>query len=72
MTDTVTQTISPEHILQTGLAFWASKALLSAVELELFTRLSSRPSTADDLRAQLALHPRAALFFSMRSWRSDS
>jgi len=63
MTDTGTQTISPEHILQTGLAFWASKTLLSAVELELFTRLSSRPSTADDLRAQLGLHPRAALDF---------
>jgi len=63
MTDTGTQTISPEHILQTGLAFWASKTLLSAVELGLFTRLSSRPSTADDLRAQLGLHPRAALDF---------
>ena len=27
-----TSTLSPEHILETGLAFWASKTLLSAVE----------------------------------------
>src|SRR5262249_30585755 len=55
--------ISAEHILQTGLGFWASKTLLSAVELELFTRLSEKPSTADDLRAQLGLHPRGARDF---------
>jgi hypothetical protein len=63
MTDTVTETLSPEHILQTGLGFWASKTLLSAVELELFTRLSEKPSTADDLRARLGLHPRSARDF---------
>jgi hypothetical protein len=28
---------SPEHILQVGLGFWASKTLLSAVEMEVFT-----------------------------------
>jgi hypothetical protein len=26
-------TISPEHIMQIGLGFWASKTLLSAVEM---------------------------------------
>ena len=55
--------VSPERILQTGLAFWASKTLLSAVELELFTALSERPSTADDLRERLGLHPRSSLDF---------
>ena len=54
---------SPERILQTGLAFWASKTLLSAVELGLFTSLAEKPATADDLRARLGLHPRAALDF---------
>jgi hypothetical protein len=63
MTDTRNEAISPEHILQTGLGFWASKTLLSAVELELFTKLSSKPSTGDDLRAQLGLHERAARDF---------
>jgi O-methyltransferase domain/Dimerisation domain len=55
--------LNPERILQTGLAFWASKTLLSAVELGLFTRLAEKPATAADLRAALGLHPRAALDF---------
>jgi hypothetical protein len=64
MIDTVAEApVNPEHILQTGLAFWASKTLLSAVELELFTKLAAQPSTADDLRAQLGIHQRAALDF---------
>ena len=31
---------TPEHILQVGLGFWASKTLLSAVEMEVFTELA--------------------------------
>jgi hypothetical protein len=43
MIDTVAEApASPEHILQTGLAFWVSKTLLSAVELELFTKLAAQ------------------------------
>jgi hypothetical protein len=34
-----TPVVTPDHILQTGLAFWASKTLLSAVEMEVFTEL---------------------------------
>jgi hypothetical protein len=30
--------LDPSHIMQVGLGFFASKTLLSAVELELFTR----------------------------------
>src|ERR1700704_2114156 len=55
--------VSAEHILQTGLGFWASKTLLSAVELGLFTALAEKPSTAEELRARLGVHPRAALDF---------
>ena len=33
---------SPEHILQLGLSFWASKTLLSAVEMEVFTELAKQ------------------------------
>lgn len=54
---------SSEHILQVGLGFWASKILLSAVELELFTELAKKPSTLDDLSARLGLHPRSARDF---------
>ena len=31
------------HILQTGLGFWASKTLLSAIEMEVFTELARHP-----------------------------
>ena len=32
---------SAENIMQLGVAFWASKVLLSAVELDLFTELAA-------------------------------
>ena len=55
--------VTPEHIMQVGLGFWASKTLLSAVEMEVFTELARRPGTVDDLRGRLGLHPRSALDF---------
>jgi hypothetical protein len=55
--------VGPEHILQVGFGFWASKTLLSAIELGLFTELATRPGTGDDLRARLRLHPRSARDF---------
>jgi len=51
--------VGPDHILQTGLAFWASKTLLSAVEIGLFTELAAAPLSADELGARLGLHERA-------------
>ncbi len=51
---------NPEHILQTGLAFWASKTLLSAVEMEVFTELAKRPEDLASLAGRLGLHPRSA------------
>ncbi|MGI9243749.1 MAG: methyltransferase [Verrucomicrobiales bacterium] len=54
---------TPDHILQTGLAFWASKTLLSAVELELFTQLSKAPTNLNGLTDLLGLHPRGARDF---------
>lgn len=56
-------TISPDHIIQTGLAFWSSKTLLSAIELGLFTELAERPGTVEDLEARLRLHPRSSRDF---------
>ena len=41
----MTEQPNPEKILQTGLAFWASKTLLSAVEMGLFTELSRGPES---------------------------
>ncbi len=45
----------PSHIMQVGMGFWASKTLLSAVELELFTRLGSDGMTGAELAEQLGL-----------------
>jgi O-methyltransferase domain/Dimerisation domain len=53
----------PDQILQVGTGFWASKILLSAVELELFTELAKHPETLSELSARLGLHPRSARDF---------
>jgi len=45
----------PSHIIQVGMGFWASKALLSAVELDLFTVLGKGPLTATQIAKALAL-----------------
>ena len=53
----------PAAILELGMGFWASKTLLSAVELGLFTELADGPLDAEALRARLGLHPRGARDF---------
>lgn len=53
----------PELILQVGLGFWASKVLLSAIEIRLFTELAKRPSSLPALSKELRLHPRSARDF---------
>jgi O-methyltransferase/methyltransferase family protein len=50
-------------ILQIGLGFWASKVLLSAVEMELFTELAKHPQNLESLQARLGLHTRSARDF---------
>ena len=59
----MTEKLTPEKILQTGLAFWASKTLLSAVEMGVFTELSSGPEELDSLAGRLGLHQRSARDF---------
>jgi hypothetical protein len=48
----------PGRLLQIGMGFWPAKVLLSAVELGVFTALSSKPLTARQLQHELGLHPR--------------
>jgi hypothetical protein len=55
--------LTPERILQTGLGFWASKTLLSAIEIGLFTELAHGPERVDHLAARMGIHPRAARDF---------
>jgi O-methyltransferase/methyltransferase family protein len=52
------QPVDVSPILQTAFSFWSSKVLLTAVEFGLFTRLGSRRLSADELGAELELHPR--------------
>lgn len=58
-----TRALSPAKIMQLGVGFWGSKALLSAIELGLFTTLARGPRDAETLRLQLGLHPRSARDF---------
>jgi len=53
----------PSHIMQTATSFWASKALLTAVELDLFTTLGDETMTASRLGDVLGLHPRGTYDF---------
>ena len=52
-----------DHIMQIGTGFMASKTLLSAVELELFTELAKHPEDLATLSGRLGLHPRSARDF---------
>ncbi|TMK54175.1 MAG: methyltransferase, partial [Actinobacteria bacterium] len=57
------QQVTPEPILQLGLAFWGSKTLLSAVELGLFTHLAKGPCDAKTVAMELELHPKSVRDF---------
>jgi hypothetical protein len=47
--------VTPEAIMQLGTAFWASKTLLSAVELGVFSELAGgEPQDGEALRERLA------------------
>jgi hypothetical protein len=50
--------VTPDHIMQIGMGFWASKTLLSAVELGVFTYLADGPSTGREIERGLGLDPR--------------
>ncbi|TKJ33563.1 MAG: methyltransferase [Planctomycetes bacterium B3_Pla] len=49
--------------MQTATAFWGSKVLLTAVELDLFSALGQTPMTASELGKALGLHPRGTYDF---------
>ena len=55
--------VSPDKILELGLAFWGSKTLLSAVELGVFTELAKGPMPYETLRKHFGLHERSVRDF---------
>jgi O-methyltransferase domain/Dimerisation domain len=57
------ESVRPDRILEVSYAFWRSKALLSAVELDVFTVLANGPLDVDTLVVRLGLHGRGARDF---------
>ncbi len=55
--------VTPDGIMQLGLAFWGSKTLLSAIELGLFTLLGDEPMSAEALTVRLKLSRRSVRDF---------
>jgi len=51
--------LDPSHIMQIGMGFFGSRAMLTAVELELFTHLGTGKMTGEEIQQRLGLHPRA-------------
>ncbi|HEV7827502.1 MAG TPA: methyltransferase [Pseudonocardiaceae bacterium] len=51
--------LDPSHIMQVAGGFWASKTLLSAVELHLFTQLGGDALTGEQIGERIGLHLRA-------------
>lgn len=59
----VAKQIDPSKIMQVGMGFWASKTLLTAVNLGLFTLLAGDKLPADDIKSKLGLHKRGLYDF---------
>lgn len=55
--------VTPDRIVQLGLAFRASKTLLSAAELGVFTALAEQPLDMNTLAKQIGIHERGARDF---------
>ena len=55
MSEATNQQPNPSHIMQIGMGFWASKTLLAAVKLNLFTLLSGTKLNGNAIKQQLAL-----------------
>jgi len=53
------EAVTPARIMETAMAFWPAKSLLSAIELDLFTTLGRRALTGAELQHELGLHQRA-------------
>lgn len=53
----------PSRILEVGFGFWASKVLLTAVKMEVFTLLDDCSLTSAELGKLLNIHPRGTFDF---------
>jgi precorrin-6B methylase 2 len=55
--------INPSKIMQVGMGFWASKTLLTAVHMGLFTHLANSELSGDQIQEKLGLHSRSLYDF---------
>ena len=55
--------IDPSRIMQIGMGFWASKTLLTAVNMKLFSHLANGPKTGKEIQQLLGLHNRSLYDF---------
>ncbi|MDJ1482098.1 methyltransferase [Cytophagaceae bacterium YF14B1] len=55
--------MDPSKIMQVGLGFWASKTLLAAIKLELFTHLGDHTYSVDKIKKSTGIKGHAALDF---------
>jgi SAM-dependent methyltransferase len=55
--------VDPARIFEVGMGFWASKILLTAVKLELFTHLATQPLSGNQIKRRLCLHGRGLYDF---------
>lgn len=56
--------VSPEPIFQMATAYWVSKTLMAAVQFELFTKISNRSVTLEELQKVLGMTARPADVFA--------
>ena len=55
--------VNPSKIMQIGMGFWASKTLLTAVNLDLFTHLAVSEMSGEEIKIKLNLNDRALYDF---------
>ena len=55
--------IDPSKIIQIGMGFWASKTLLTAVNMNLFTMLAQGERNGKEIQNKLGLHNRSLFDF---------
>ncbi len=55
--------VTPSRVMQIGMGFWASKTLLTAVNMELFTHLAKGELSGQDIKTKLSIHERGLYDF---------
>ncbi len=63
MKTSTTESLDPSKIMQIGMGFWASKTLLTAVNMELFTHLAKGELSGIEIKNKLGLHERGLYDF---------